>query len=573
MEKRTPILAALLTLLSLGAGRAEGATAAPPVGPIAVIADRRVEEADIRRAAQVMKSDPLRKRRHAAWRKKLLDLCVDRELLALEAERQGFLNDPAVTRRIERESAGALHDAIRDAVLLPEIRPTAAQIDTARAGGLFRRVKATSIKSLTDTKTTNDIAAAMKNGASFDSIAALYSIDPMSIKGGDVGWRRIRDLNAAAWRDAKGAKPGDVLGPYSDAPAHDFYKIVAVQDPSDADLRDALTFDRSRGIESRYDVGVFTKYHFKIDPNMVSAMIFAAATEQADSILASLDERGTRGKRGVRPSLGVLARVDGDSLTYRDIAHPEIMGRDPDGKARIEDTRRLLSFCMAAVLPRLVARDARERGIDRDPAVARSLRLIREEVSTREMVGRAVPAPDSSATRAYFDTHPSRYLRPAARRALVAMFASEDSARTSLWAWSGPGFRDSTLAGYGLRAQERATAASLLSGCYAEMPLFDTDGDPLSAAVRALDEGQVSPVIRTPHGYALARVLGREPARPMTFEEASSRLAVEVREDLENLWVERQLERLRAATPARTVPERLEAIRLGTGPDTGGKRR
>jgi hypothetical protein len=585
-------LVALLALLSIGfapagakpgpttAGKAPlpkakagAAKTASPLGAIALIADRRVEEADIRRAALVMASDPLRTREHGAWRKKLLALCVDRELLALEAERAGLTSDEAVKREIEFARAGALYGAIRERFLLPEITPSASQIDTARAGGLFRRVRLSYILSVADKQTTYKLFEAIKHGASFDSIAVLYSTHPSAARGGEIGWRRVGELNAASWHAFATAKPGDLIGPYSNAESHEFFRVEAIADPDDKELRDLMMRRRLLELDSRYQVGLLRKYRFRLDPEQVSPIIFATATERADSILASLDSEGMRSKRGVHPSLGVLARVDGDSITYRDLACPEILRPTEDGKAKIDDSRELLTLCTAAFLPRLIERDARERGIEGNPDVARRLRLVREELSTRAMVARAVPALDSAAVHAYFDSHASRYRRPAARRAFVAMFATQDTARMARPGWDRHAFRDSVLVADGFRALEHGTVNTLFPRHYGEISLFDTDTDSLSVAVRNLAEGQISPLVALPSGYALAQALGREPARPLTFDEARRDVAADAREDAENTWVVKQLERLRAATPARPVPGRLDAIRLGMSTDTGGHRR
>src|SRR5688572_26045229 len=80
--------------------------AAPPAarGPIATLENRTVDAVDIQRAAVLLADDPLRRRNPAQWRRMLLDRCVDRELLALEAERRGVARDPEIRRRIaERE--------------------------------------------------------------------------------------------------------------------------------------------------------------------------------------------------------------------------------------------------------------------------------------------------------------------------------------------------------------------------------------------------------------------------------------------------------------------------------------
>ena len=582
------VLAALAVLLSLplGPGSAKGGTqpsaaakasprpksAPTAAGAIALIADRRVEEADIQRAALVMERDPLRKTNHALWRKKLLDLCVDRELLALEAEREGFPNDPDVKREVERRNAELFYAAIRDRYLIPQATPDAAQIDTARAGGLFRRVKLSYILSVTDKKSTYALYETLRNGARFDSIAALYSLHPSAASGGGIGWRRIGALNPQAWKPLQHAKPGDLFGPYANAEAHEIYKVEAIEEPDDADLRETMLRDRKAELESRYQVGLLRKYRFQLNPEEVSSVIFAVATEKADSILISLDAQGRRPKEGVRPGLGVIARMDGDSITFRDIGAPALLPREPDGKAHVEDSRALLMLCAEAALPRLIARDAGDRGIDKDPAIGRQLRLVRDEVSTLAMVARAVPPTDPAAVRAYFDSHASRYHRPAGRRALIAMFASGDTARTAVSGFGRASFRDSLFAVQGFRKREGARTTSLWSRSYGEISVFDFDEDPVAVAVRSLGPHQISPVIPSPNGYALAMGIEPEPARAYAFQEVSAWATAEARESAENSWVTTQLQRLRTATPARTVPARLEAVRLGMNSDKGGTR-
>lgn len=589
MKNSRFLLAALLALLPIALAaaavppakgkatparpKATAAKAGSPAGAIALIADRRVEEADIRRAALVMEHYPLRNREHGAWRKRLLDLCVDRELLALEAERAGFSNDPAVKHEIEVASARLRYAAIRERVLIPGITPSASQIDTARAGGLFRRVQFSYILSVGDKQATYELFEKLKHGANFDSVATLDSTHPSASKRGEVGWRRVRELNPRSWHEFKTAKPGDLMGPFPNYQSHEFYRVEAIAEPSDQDIKDAMIRDRLLQLDSRYQVDLLQKYRFQLDPEAVTHAIFASATERADSIVASLDSEGRRPKRGVHPSLGVLARVDGDSITYRDLAYPEILKSGEDGKAEIKDSQDLSTLCTVALLPRLIERDARGLGIERDPAIARQLRLIGEEFSTRAMVTRAVPALDSAAVRAYFDSHAARYRRPAARRAFVAAFASEDTARMADLGWNRHTFRDSVLAVEGFRPAQGGTASALFPRFYGEVTLFETDTDSLSVAVRNLTEGQISPLIETPNGYAVAQALGREPARAFTFEEVRRDVVVDAREDGENAWVVKELERLRAATPARAVPGRLDAVRLGMSSDTGGNRR
>ena len=565
-------------VMAIALGFARPADAAPlpsAQGPIATVgSDRRVDEADIRRAALALANDPLRATNPKVWRKKLLDLCVDRELLSIEAERSGLANERALKREIQRESAALVFREIRDRWLLPAIEPTQADIDTALAGGGFRRFQLHYILTVADPPTTLKAVSSLRQGASFDTLARELSIHPSASSGGAIGWRLARTLNPVARSALRNAKPGDFLGPFGKAPGVEIFRVDSIAEPTDSDIRRLLLEERAPKIESDYQDTLLRKYRFEMNPGQVDPLMFAAAFEPLDSILASLGPDGTREARGVKPGLGVIARVDGDSLTFADIAFPDLFPRGVDGRMHIEHASDLTLVCAATALPRLVMRDARERGLDRDPEVARLLKLIRDEAATRAMVAQAVGAEtDSAALRNHYDAHRNRYQRPSVRRALVAMFASEESARVALLGWNGVDLDTAALAAKNLKPQVRAAAATLFAGRYAEMPLYETDVDRLSLAARALAAGQFAPVVQTDQGFAVAMVLGREAARPMTYGEAEARVRGDLQSERENAWVLHQLERLRAATPVQHFSSRLEALRLGGTPTTGGKRR
>lgn len=134
--------------------------------------------------------------------------------------------------------------------------------------------------------------------------------------------------------------------------------------------------------------------------------------------------------------------------------------------------------------------------------------------------------------------------------------------------WNGIGISDSSLQALRFEEQPRATASTLYPRHAAIISFFEKDSDPLGMAVRNLDPGRTSPVVRTAQGYAIAHVLAREPARPMTLDEALDRVRRDWREEKDNEWVLSQLERVRAATPVRVVPARLEAVKLGPAKGT-----
>ena len=555
---------ALGTLLALAASRALAATPPPARGPIARVGDRRVEEADIRTAAAALATDPLRERDHALWRKKLLDRCVDRELLAIEAERQGLAQEPAVQRRIAEREYTTLLGEIHRRILLPGIEPTPGQLDSIRVAGLLRGVDiSTIVVPAPYPEDARRMAERLREGARFDSTARMRSIHPSAGAGGHFGWVLVRDLDPRSHDAARTAKPGDVLGPYSSVYGHQIYRIEAFADLPHDSLYTLVKEERTRGLLRHYQEGLLRRYHFALDSAQAEPTLFAAATESVDSILVSLGSDGTRPERGSRPPLGVIARVDGDSVTFRDLTAPELRTWPPGGRLRLASLDELEARCGLALVPRLLRRDARERGLDRDPGIARALRLIRDEEATRAMVERATgPLPDSASLRAYFAANGARYQRPRATRALVACFDSLGPADAALRTWNGVGLRDSALAAMGLRPQPRATVATLFPGRYAELTVLETDGDPLALSLRALAPGQMAPVTRTLQGYAVAEVRAREDVRPLTFEEAAPRVAVDLREESEGARVQDLLAKLRAKTRIDVVPARLNAVRL-----------
>jgi hypothetical protein len=265
-------------------------------------------------------------------------------------------------------------------------------------------------------------------------------------------------------------------------------------------------------------------------------------------------------------------------MTFRDFYNRTRFVVGTTGHIHIRDGVQLRELMGHAFYRHLVVRDARERGIASEPQIARELRLARDEEAVKVMVDRARPPdPDSAGLRTYFETRASRYQRPAAWTARVGVFQTMDSASAALRDWNGTDAGDSAFFERGLKAQPHATQFDLLPGRTAQITYFDRDPDPMGQAVRILGEGQFTPVVSTLQGYAVARVIGRESARPYALEEVTDRVRRDWREENENEWVLRQLERIRAKTPIRIVPARLEAVKLGhakgTGPGAGGAAR
>ncbi|HEU5310348.1 MAG TPA: hypothetical protein VFV24_02745, partial [Candidatus Eisenbacteria bacterium] len=115
-------------------------SASAPLTVATVGTGRKVDTADIQRAALALANDPLRTKNATAWRKMLLDRSVDRELLAIEAERLGLDKDPALAKRIADREYTILLRKLYEKELIPGITPSKAQLAEIRAAKLHRGV-------------------------------------------------------------------------------------------------------------------------------------------------------------------------------------------------------------------------------------------------------------------------------------------------------------------------------------------------------------------------------------------------------------------------------------------------
>jgi hypothetical protein len=565
------------------APRASAATPPSTRGPIATVGNRTVDALDIQRAATVLAADPLLKQNPARWRRMLLDRCVDRELLSMEAERLGLQRERAVREKITEREYQRLYREVHEKFLLPGVNPTKAELDSLRQSGLYKWMDLHYIFIRDDTRggrrsMAERILAQLRAGTRFDSLARLYSEHNSRGNGGHFGPVLVRDLTQASHADVRASKQGDVLGPYSGPNGHEIFKVGGFVELAGDSLARLVRRERLMTLVSDYEARLLDKYHHALERSAVAAALTAARTETPDSIMASLGPDGTRPQRGTRPALGVIARVDGDSITFGEFYRAVRPLTLPSGFMFVENEPHLRTLTGHAFYKRLVVRDAKERGIADEPLLARELRLIRDETATDAMVERARLAdPDLAGLRAFFDSRATRYQRPAAWLARVAVFESRDSALAALREWNGKSITDSSLGARGLIQQPGATAATLVRGRTAVLTIFDGDPEPLGLALRTLQEGQLAPVVETLHGFAVAQLVAREAARPYAFEEVIDRVRRDWREEVENEWVLKQLERMRATTPVRVIPARLEAVNLGPAkgaqPRTGAKLR
>lgn len=566
-------LLAVVTAATIGHAAVAWAKAPPALaGPIATVGERSVEAIDIERAAMALGYEPPRGMTAQAWRRTLLDRCVDREILGAEAERRGLPDDPEVKRERTEREYGILMNVVYEKELVPGIEPKPDEFASIKASGHYRYLDLYYILLRDEAPgarraTAEKIADRARQGARWDSLAKIYSGHPPSAAaGGHFGPVLVKELEPASQDSIAHANPGSVFGPYSGPYGHEIYKVGGWIDIDDDSLMRLLLDERTRQINQNYWDRVLKRYHFTVDSLNAARAMSIFGSESPDSILASLSPDGTRKGLGVRTEAGIVARADDETVTIADIIKYSGAGTNEYGRIGVRDRRYFDTLAARVLLHRLIVRDVRERGLDKDPVVARRLRLLRDETATKAMVARARPADPSPAVLADFiRKNASRYQKPAVRIARVAMFASADSARATLRAWNGIGFPpDSTLRAMGLRVREKALSGteSLFPGQVATVAVPESGADPLGLSLRALAPGQFAPATQVVQGWAVAMMTGREESAPLSEKDAAPRALRDWREEMENQWVIELLERLRAKTPVTVVPTRLDAVRI-----------
>ena len=198
---------------------------------------------------------------------------------------------------------------------------------------------------------------------------------------------------------------------------------------------------------------------------------------------------------------------------------------------------------------KLLAREARARGLDQSPEWVQAVSLARHkamvEAYIREQVGLQIEISEDEL-RANFAAHPARHAVRGAH-ILLDSRARADSIYAEIQAGRAI-FEDMARA----HSLDEATAAE--GGWFASYYAFDRVSDRVYERVFSLDVGEVSPPFRTPQGWELAKVVDK---KEVSFERYRSVIQrATFLEKIENLRSE-HIDKLVAESGLRPVPEQV----------------
>ena len=239
------VIAAALALA--GCGDRGGTDAAPQPGDTAVakVDGQTVWASDVKREAVAQgligEGEPLDV--SSDLFRRVLDEVVDQKLLAAEAIKRKLDKEPAAEKRLAAARERILGDMLVESVVTDAVTDNAIrglyqeQLKLAKQSEEFR---ARQIVVATEAE-AQAVAKLISTGASFEALAMERSTDAATrFNGGDLGYFTTDVMPEAYAANLKGAKAGDIVGPFA---IEGGWAILKVEDKR---LEQPITFEAAR---------------------------------------------------------------------------------------------------------------------------------------------------------------------------------------------------------------------------------------------------------------------------------------------------------------------------------------
>ncbi len=185
---------------------------------------------------------------------------------------------------------------------------------------------------------------------------------------------------------------------------------------------------------------------------------------------------------------------------------------------------------------------------------------LREQLLIKKItakVSAAGPTVTVEEIKAYYDSHPEEFQRPAMVRFRQIVTRSKEEADNLQKRLAQGGDMASTVA---QSSKVPASAGSLEPGWFAKGDLDES----IEKVVFALPVGKVSGVVETPYGFHIFEVMGRKPEGVRSLHEAMTDIEIKLRsERLEAAYAE-WLQHLRKTIPLSINQELLKEMELGS---------
>jgi peptidyl-prolyl cis-trans isomerase C len=283
--------------------------------------------------------------------------------------------------------------------------------------------------------------------------------------------------------------------------------------------------------------------------------------------------------KGTSKSGPVVASGDGVSVTT-DEFKKKLDEQSPFIRARYSTLDRKKEFLENLIRFELLAKEARARGLDKDPEVQETLeKIMVQKLVRQEFEDEKAKASDSDV-RKYYDEHLEEFVKPERVRASAILFTAP--AGSSQRAAKGADAKKA-LARLKVDEAKNPLAFSNLARELSDDPVSRAAGGDLgyrsreelsaqyspelaAAAFGLKDPGQESGVVETPKGFAILRLGARQAAVDRPFDEVKPQLAARIGREARTKEFDAFVKGLREKASIKIDDAELEKIAVAAAP-------
>ena len=273
-----------------------------------------------------------------------------------------------------------------------------------------------------------------------------------------------------------------------------------------------------------------------------------------------------------------LAKVGDETITLGDYA-AALEHMDQFDRLRYQSVERRKELLDEMITVKLLAKEATDKGYDKDPIAQQEMRAILRDSMLAEARKNA-PAPadvPESEVRAWFDAHRAEYKDPERRRISVIVLRDEATARDALAA--AKKVTDASQWGELVRAksidpQARANVPVDLAG---DVGIVSPPGDPRGENARVPEEvrvaafaipevgGTADKVVSSQNRLFVVRLTQKLPPHERTYEEAERSIRVKLSQDKLRAKEDELLVELRKSVKVEVDEGALSTVKLDMG--------
>ena len=267
----------------------------------------------------------------------------------------------------------------------------------------------------------------------------------------------------------------------------------------------------------------------------------------------------------------VLLSAGGIVVTGQDLQQELLLLTGPERMEALATPDRLKNLLRQIYLGKRLVAEAERLGLDRTPLTqARLMAVQRRTLSeaVREQAEQRIEPPDITAlAREHYATRRDEFQLPDRFRVAhilkkVSCECEQDPQRQrieQLQARIKAGEDFAVLA----KAESEDTSSAAQGGELEGWLRREQLVAPFADALLALQPGQVSGVVKTQYGFHLIKLLGREPARPQSFEEVQADLEERLRQTYNQEQLRKQAASYMPGADAKFDEPALEAVLQG----------